>query len=615
MRKLLVAGVAAVLVFFAVLAHAGAASAVGSSIERIVQYDVDVTVNDDGSALFRELIVYDFGPNARHGIDRVLPTLMGYDDTSDRSYPLTVVTVAAVDASARYSVSDVGRGRTRIRIGAADRTITGSHAYTITYRLDGVVNAQPGDDELYWNVIGDAWSVAIDRAEVRVHVPGGATRIACYAGATRSSDACDLARVDPPADPRLGPIAVFAHEALFPGEGLTVAVAMPDTNGDTLEPQPILVAKSLHEPRSLRDSFALTQLSGGLAAGLAIAFAAAIARLQFLVGRDRRTSGSATDAAFSDQIVHGERVPLHDTTAIPVEFVPPDKLRPAQLGVLRDEVANTNDVSATIVDLAVRGFLRIEEITDGKSIRDYKLVALRGDDQGELLEYERYLIGQIFEKSPEVTLSSLKNKFASAMARTKTLLYENAMANGWFSARPDHVRTIWSLAGFVVLAFGAVVTFLLARGSRYGLVGVPVVAAGLAIMVGARWMPRRTPKGTGVDRRARGFEDFIQNSEKHRAAFAERANIFTEYLPYAVALGATRKWANTLSVLGLPAPETSTWYVGHGPVVWTTFGDRMSTFTSTTASTLTSTPGSSGSSGFSGGSSGGGGGGGGGGSW
>ena len=453
MRKLLVAGVASVLVFFAVLAQAGSAGAVGSSIERIVQYDVDVTVNDDGSALFRELIVYDFGPNARHGIDRVLPTLMGYDDTSDRSYPLTVVTVAAVDASARYSVSDVGSGRTRIRIGDADRTITGSHAYTITYRLDGVVNAQPGDDELYWNVIGDAWSVAIDRAEVRVHVPGGATRVACYVGATRSSATCDLARVDPPADPRIGSIAVFAHEALFSGEGITVAVAMPDTNGDTLEPQPILVAKSLHEARSLRDRFALTALSGGLAAGLTVVFAAAIARLQFLVGRDRRTSGSATDAAFSDQIVHGERVPLHDTTAIPVEFVPPDKLRPAQLGVLRDEVANTHDVSATIVDLAVRGFLRIEEITDGTSITDYKLVALRGDERGELLEYERYLIGQIFEKSPEVTLSTLKNKFASAMARTKTLLYENAMANGWFSARPDHVRTIWSLAGFVVLAF------------------------------------------------------------------------------------------------------------------------------------------------------------------
>ena len=614
MRKLRSAIAASFVLVFVVLGHAGGAAAIGSSTERIVRYDIDVTVNGDGSALFREVIEYDFGPNARHGIERVLPTLMGRDDTNDRSYPLTVVSVTAVGASAQYAVTDIGGGRTRIRIGDPQRTVTGSHVYTITYRLDGVVNAQAGDDEFYWNVVGDAWGTMIDRADVRVRVPGGAARIACFSGATGSTDPCELARIDPSAEPGGPPLAVFAHEALFPGVGLTVVVAIPDADGDATEPQPILVARSLREPRTLGDMFTLNPLSGGLTAALAVAFAAVIAPLQFLLGRDRRASGSATDIAFSDQIEHGERVPLRDPTAIPVEFVPPDKLRPAQLGLLRDQVANTRDVSATIVDLAVRGYLRIEEITDGSKILDYKLVELR-DDRGGLLEYEHYLLGQIFEKSTEVQLSELKNKFASAMSRTKTLLYENATANGWFAARPDHVRTIWALGGFVVLAAGVLITFFLARGSKYGLVGLPVVAAGLVLLIGARWMPRRTPKGTGLDRRARGFEDFIQNSEKHRAAFAEHQNIFTEYLPYAVALGATQKWANTLSVLGLETPDTSTWYVGSGPVVWTTFGDRMSTFTSRASSTLTSTPGSSGSSGFSGGSSGGGGGGGGGGSW
>ncbi|CAB4752498.1 unannotated protein [freshwater metagenome] len=212
-------------------------------------------------------------------------------------------------------------------------------------------------------------------------------------------------------------------------------------------------------------------------------------------------------------------------------------------------------------------------------------------------------------------LLDLKNKFATATSRTRTLLYENAAENGWFAARPDHVRTIWALGGFAVLAAGAVATFFLARESRYGLVGLPLGVAGFAVMIGARWMPRRTPKGTGLERRTRGFVDFIENSEKYRAAFAERKNIFTEYLPYAVAFGATKKWANALSVLGLPAPDTSLWYVGVGPLVWTTFGDRMDTFTSTATATLTSTPGGSGASGFSGGGVGGGGGGGGGGSW
>lgn len=605
----------AALVATSVVTIMGVMGAAASSDERIVHYEVDITTNADGSAVFREVIQYDFGPNARHGIDRVLPTVQGYNDQNDRRYPLTVLSVAATGVSGNYAVSDIGGGRQRIRIGDAGHTVTGVHTYTITYHLEGVVNAQAGNDELYWNAIGDEWPVSIDRVDVRVHVPGGATRVQCFAGPTRSDNACQVARIDDATDASAAPTAVFAQQGLSPDQGVTVVVAIPDPGGDATEPQPILIPKGSLEPRTLSDMFALTPLTGGITAVLAALFAALIAPLQYLVGRDRKAVGSATDVAFSDQIEHGERVPLRDTTAIPVEFVPPDKLRPGQLGVLRNEVASTQDVSATIVDLAVRGYLRIEEVTDGKKVSDYRLVLLPAADRTPLLEYEQFLMNELFGHGPTVALSSLKNKFASSMSTMRSMLNDDAATNGWFAARPDHVRSIWALIGVVVAIAGGVITFFLARESRYGLFGLPVVAAGLAIMVGARWMPRRTPKGTGVYRRLRGFEDFIQNSEKHRAQFAERQNIFTEYLPYAIAFGATKKWANTLSVLGLAPPDTSSWYVGTVPLVWSTFGDHVNSFAAQTASTLTSTPGSSGSSGFSGGFSGGGGGGGGGGSW
>ena len=615
--------VAAMSAAFAVLTVVSAMLVVGSttmasarsSAEAITAYDIDITVNPDGSALFRESISYDFGPNALHGIERILATTMRYDEANDRSYPLTVVKVSAVGASAQYSITDIGGGRERIRIGDPNRTITGAHVYTITYRLEGVVNAQPGDDELYWNVIGSEWRVPIERATVAVHLPGNPTRVACFAGRAGTTP-CDLARIGTVPAAGATTAATFAQQSLDPGENLTVVVAIPDVDGGAVEPQPILVAQNLSEPRTIGDMFALTPLSLGLTGALAALAAAVVAPLQFLVGRDRRAGGDTIDSAFSDQTAHGERVPLRAATAIPVEFVPPDNLRPGQLGVLHDEVADMTDVSATLIDLAVRGFLRIEEITDGRRIKDYTFVQLRGPaEQAELLAYERYLLEQLFATGSPVQLLDLKNKFATATSRMRTLLYENAAENGWFAARPDHVRTIWALGGFAVLAAGAVATFFLARESRYGLVGLPLGVAGFAVMIGARWMPRRTPKGTGLERRTRGFVDFIENSEKYRAAFAERKNIFTEYLPYAVAFGATKKWANALSVLGLPAPDTSLWYVGVGPLVWTTFGDRMDTFTSTATATLTSTPGGSGASGFSGGGVGGGGGGGGGGSW
>jgi uncharacterized membrane protein len=262
----------------------------------------------------------------------------------------------------------------------------------------------------------------------------------------------------------------------------------------------------------------------------------------------------------------------------------------------------------------VRGYLRIEEIPDRKGRPDdYRFVRL--PKSGGLLDYEAYLLQELFESGPTVELSSLKNTFASSLSGTKTRLYQDAVAQGWFDHRPDRIRQIWSVIGLVAAAAGALALYLLARYTHVALLGLPLALAGLALFIGARFMPRRTAKGTGVYRRVLGFEDFIENSEKHRAQWAERVGLFSEYLPYAIALGATKKWARTLESLGAPPPDTSSWYVGTRPFVWSSFGDHMNHFASNASTTLSSTPGGSGGSGFSGGSSGGGGGGGGGGSW
>ncbi len=590
---------------------ASGAGAQGSG-ERVRSFAIDVVIAPDGSATFRETIEYDFGTNDRHGIERYLRTRMGYDHEHDRRYPLQVLDVTAVGASARYTVTAMGGGLERIRVGDPDRTVRGVHTYTLTYRLGGVVNAQPGDDELYWNMVGDGWSVPIDDVDVRVRSSAVATKVACFAGPVGSRASCDRAAID-------AGVASFGQMALGPNEDLTVVVAIADGDGDEpdREPQPILVAQGDGAARTFGDMFATTPVTVGLTAFLAAAFAAAIAPLQFFVGRDRRAVGSVVDATFSDALGAGEPVPLFDRTATPVEFVPPENLRPAQLVVLHDETATNRAVSATIVDLAVRGWLRIEEVTSGRrnKVTDYRLVSLRlATERGALLAYERHLLDKLFEDGEVVLLSDLKNQFASALSKTKSLLYEDAVANGWFLTRPDRVRLLWALGGSFLLTAGIGLTVLLAAKTSFGLVGLPVAVAGLAVLIGARWMPRRTPKGTGLLRRVNGFEELIRTSEAHRAAFAERKHLFTEYLPYAVAFGATKKWAATFAGLGDTPPDTSRWYVGSAPLAWGSFGDNLEGFSSQAGSTMASTPGSSGGSGF-GGSSGGGGGGGGGGSW
>jgi uncharacterized membrane protein len=128
-------------------------------------------------------------------------------------------------------------------------------------------------------------------------------------------------------------------------------------------------------------------------------------------------------------------------------------------------------------------------------------------------------------------------------------------------------------------------------------------------------MPRRTAKGTHMMRRTLGFAKYIRTAEAHQQAFAERANLFTEYLPHAIAFKCVDKWAAAFQDIDLQQ-ATGTWYHGATAFDASSLSSSVGSFSSSVSSAIASTPGGSGGSGFSGGgSSGGGGGGGGGGSW
>jgi uncharacterized protein (TIGR04222 family) len=578
--------------------------------ERIHRYDVSLTVTDGGELVVEEVIDYDFGPNERHGILRRIPTRVRYDDTHDRRYPLTVDTVEATGGAPAQHATETERGTTTIRIGDPDRTVTGRHTYSLAYRVGAALNGFPGHDELYWNAVGADWDVPVDRAAARVTVPGDILRVACFAGPTGSNLPCAESA-------EAGRTATFSSGSLPPGQALTVVVGFP--TGVVPRPEPVL-----EERWTVARAFAATPVTLSSAAVLLGAMAAGVAWLGWRTGRDRRAVGAPTDVAFAgagggagagDEGGEEQAVPLRDPHEVPVEFVPPDDLRPGLVGTLIDETAHPLDVSATIVDLAVRGYLRIEEVPDPGwfASGDWRLLRLR--PAGDLLPYERVLLDGLFRDGDAVLLSSLRNTFAARLARVRDALYDDVVDRGWFVARPDRVRSRWLAVGLAatVLAVGLVV--LAAATTRLGLVPVPLVLGGLLLVVGSRWMPRRTAKGTGTLRRVRGFRRFIDESEADRARFAERANLFSEYLPYAVVFGATDRWARTFADLDGRLPETG-WYVSHRPFTAVAFADTMGSFAVTSSGTMTSTPSGSGSSGFGGGgSAGGGGGGGGGGSW
>ncbi len=107
-----------------------------------------------------------------------------------------------------------------------------------------------------------------------------------------------------------------------------------------------------------------------------------------------------------------------------------------------------------------------------------------------------------------------------------------------------------------MLILGTAFLVAVAIFTHFGLMAIPFPVAGLLVLINAHRMPSKTAKGTAMSRRIKGFRKFIEESEKDRARFAEQKNLFSEYLPYAIVFGATKKWAKAFeeSTASYPRP-------------------------------------------------------------
>ncbi|CAN5674993.1 DUF2207 domain-containing protein [soil metagenome] len=596
-RLLALAGLAVLLML---IVAAPARAQVG---ERIVDYDVAIEIGDDGTLTIVETIEYDFGTALRHGILRDIPTRVRYDDTFDRIYPLEVIQVrASADTPAGYVVESAGAGLTRIRVGDGDVDITGRHTYELTYTVESALNGFRDHDELFWNAIGTEWAAPIERATISVQAPADITDVACFQGYQGSTLPCDKAIAR-------GDEARFAQTGLGPASGVTIVVGLP--TGAVPAPSPVL-----EERWSVGRAFEATPATVGASVVVGAAAFGGVLALVWRRGRDRRFRGSQVDQVMGNVTGEHQAVPLGEADATaPVEFAPPDDMRPGQMGTLIDEQANVLDVSATLVDLAVRGHLLIEEIPKQGwfGSADWRLIRLDkpGDD---LLTYERRLLSGLFRDGAEVTIAELKNTFAARLEGVQESLYADAVERGWFSERPDKVRSRWQGLGVLALIVAGAATFALAAFTSWGLLGLPLIVGAVLLIVTAKRMPARTAKGTAALRRVRGFRTVIETAETHMSRWAEKELVFTRFLPFATVFGCTDRWAKAFAALGVQ-PDTS-WYISPNPFVFAHFASSMDGFAVTTGGTIASTPSGSGASGFSGGGfSGGGGGGGGGGSW
>jgi uncharacterized membrane protein len=295
-------------------------------------------------------------------------------------------------------------------------------------------------------------------------------------------------------------------------------------------------------------------------------------------------------------------------------------ITPAEVGALIDEKLDPRDITSTIVGLAVKGYVKIEETKKEGLIMDttdYYLSKVKEPDEN-LSSFETKLMKSVFSDDPTgVFVSELKNKFYKNLPDLKNGLYEELVSKKYFLRSPEKVRNVYMVAGFIIIVFGSFLTAVL---SSY-LTGRAILASaltGLPLFLFGRVMPAKTRAGASAYMDILGFQEFLSRAEKDRLQRMGDKNLFSKFLPYAIALDVADNWAKAFKGIYQEPPN---WYVSPGgfrTFMPSHFAYSIGSLTSNLSSAMFSAPRGSGVGGGGsggGGSSGGGFGGGGGGSW
>jgi len=534
--------------------------------EEITSYDVDISIQKDGRFTVFEKILYDFGALEKHGIFRSIPYKKQNSEGKQFLMEVSNTRVAdEKDQPYQFTSSNDGINST-LKIGDPNKTITGKHTYNILYTVSGGITYFSQHDELYWQVTGTKWVIPIDRVSAVVTLPDSVDesniRTTCYTGSSSSNQSdCNSIYTN-------GRIEITSQKKLLPGEGLTIVVGFPKNIVAVLEPKPVNTWLSQLILTIMSIFLVLCAIFWYLALPIWIVLH------WFRSGRDPKPPMGVAKAWFD--------VPKTES------YRP---LTPGETGTLIDEKADMREITATIVDLARRGYLKIVEKKKG----DFFLEKRNASTKGDILEpFEQTLYDKIFSDGDSIRIKDAD--LIEPVAQTKKQLYEAVVKEKFFVSNPESVRTKYSIIGGIALF---TMNFPLALSS----------------FIFGRAMPKKTVSGVQSAAIAQSLKNFITSQDRQYKYQAKNQIFFEKFLPYAIAFGVEKIWADRFKDIKLTKPD---WYDGYDMRTFNSvyFINLLNLSMHSFSSAATPTSSSSGfSSGFSGGSVGGGGGGGGGGSW
>jgi uncharacterized membrane protein len=536
----------------------------------IERFHVAVDVSADGSIAVQETITARF-TGSWNGIFRTIP--VEYYTPRGLNYSLRLSVDSVTDdenRSLKYESSRVRHYR-KLKIwvpGAADVTKT----VKLRYHVANALRFFDEHDELYWNVTGDEWEVPIERAAADIRLPDGVTglRATSFRGIYGSTQQASVSIVP-------SGVHVEAASGLAFHEGLTAVVGW----------NPGVV----HRPTAVERAAALAYSNLPLAIPPLVFFG--MLRLWRARGRDPALA------------------------PIAAQYEPPAQMTPAELGTLFDGKPDMCDITATVVDLAVRGYLHITEEDDPKffglfSSKDYTFTLKKPRSAWSALKtHERDMLEAMFDDGEEsVKLSDLKNKFYKHLPGLRNGLYGMLVKAGFYTGRPDRVRTSYIVGGVVVgfILGGAGATVMAGFGMQPVAAIIAGVLSAIIIAVFGWFMPSRTVLGTRELEKVLGFQEFLTRVESDRLQrIVKTPAMFEKFLPYAMALGVADNWAKAFEDIYKEPPQ---WYTGPGGIHAfrpSSFASSLGAMSSQAATAMASAPRSSGGSGFGGGGSSGGG--------
>ena len=551
------------------------ASPVTARDRHLKKFDSEIVVLPNGTVDVTENITMQFVGGPWRGINRFIP--VEYTTSRGLNYSLFLDVKDITDESGAKLKYETSRERHYLNLkiyipNADDSTRTISIRYTVSDALKFFAD----HDEFYWNVTGDESSIPIESASAHIVLPEGTSSIRAKAFTGSYRSAGNEAEVEIAGTG----VDVRTTAPLPMHEGLTVAVAFDKG--------------AVREPTAF--SRFLLYLRSNWAFFLPIAAFFGMFWWWWTRGRDPRLR------------------------PIAAQYEPPDKLTPGEVGTLVDNSVDMRDITASIVDLAVRGYLVIEEKQKDQLLglahsKDYVFHLKKSvGEWNSLKPHEKSLLGGLFatgNAGDSVSLDDLHNTFYTNIPDIKNQIFYSLLGNGYYTHRPDTVRAAYLGFGFVagVIAIGGGVWL----SQRLGMAPMPFIVSGILtgviICIFGWFMPARTQAGARALEGVLGFEDFLAHVESDRFnRMIKTPEMFEKFLPFAMALGVEKNWSKAFQGIYTQPPQ---WYQGgnFGPAFYPyMFASNLNSMSSLAGAAMTSAPRSAEGSAFGGDGGGGGGG-------